>query len=84
MISALEVLETQWISAFWTPDSILFDQAFDNDIFKNCLSTYDTSCKPIPPRCQQKNVIESKHKVIRDIYLRLKVCSDPNTAISTL
>lgn len=36
------------------------------------MQTQGINGKPIPPRRHMKNVLESKHRVIRDIYLRLR------------
>eukprot|EP00171_Calliarthron_tuberculosum_P001315 IDg1315t1 len=72
MIEAIEAFESHWISAFWTPDQCLFDQAFNNDIFKNYLLKLNISPRAIPSRRHNKNVLESKHRIIRDIYIRLK------------
>ena len=33
MESVIEVLDTHWISQFWTPTAIQLDKAFGNDIF---------------------------------------------------
>lgn len=72
MKTAIPVIESQWISPFWTPKAILFDPAFDNEPFREYLGNHDIEPRPIPPRRHNKNVIESKHRIIRDIYLRLK------------
>lgn len=37
--------------------------------------------RAIPPRRYNKNVLESKHNVIRDIYLRLKPEQQPSTEV---
>ena len=78
MTEAIKVFECQWMSQFWAPKCILFDPAFDNDEFLNYAHTYDIETKPIPPRRHNKNVIESKHKIIRDIYLRIKHSNEDN------
>lgn len=59
--------ESQWI---YEPGSVHGNKVFDNDEFKNYLSIYDISFRPFPPRRNYKNVIESKHRILRDIYLR--------------
>eukprot|EP00171_Calliarthron_tuberculosum_P017605 IDg17605t1 len=69
---AIEAIESQWISPFWAPEIVLFDLAFNNTNFKKYLSSYSIEPRPIPPRRHNKNVLESKHRVIRDVYLRLK------------
>jgi len=71
MISAIEVMEGHWISQFWEPEEVQFDQAFNNDPFKEYLKMYGIYPRPVPARRHNKNVIESKHKIIRDIFLKL-------------
>ena len=36
------------------------------------LSTFDVENRPIPARRHYKNVLESKHKIIKDIFLQVK------------
>ena len=72
MKQAIASFESLWISPFWTPKTVLYDQAFENGEFKNYLESHDIEIRPIPPRRHNKNVIESKHRIIRDVYLRLK------------
>ncbi len=71
MSSVIQVIESQWISHFWAPESMQFDQAFDNSEFKRYFSSYDIECRPIPARRHNKNALESKHRIIRDILLLL-------------
>ncbi len=78
MVSAIDVLDSHWISQFWAPNSMQFDQAFDNEIFKNFLNVYGIESRPIPARRHNKNALESKHKIIRDIFIRLQSESDPS------
>ena len=72
MEEAIQQFEICWITPFWAPQYIQGDQAFNNDIFKNYLKKQGTEFRPVPPRRHSKNTIESKHRIIRDIYLRLK------------
>ncbi len=62
---------------FWASDAGLYDPAFKNDKFQSYLSKHSIEARPLPPRRHNKNVIESKHRVIRDIYIRLKAVKDP-------
>jgi len=71
MKNAMLLFESLWISAFWEPKAVQFDQAFDNSIFKTYLEKHNIEARPIPARRHNKNVLESKHKVIRDVFLRL-------------
>lgn len=72
MEHAVEVFESLWLSPFWNPHVVLCDQAFNNEIFSSFLRVDDIELRPLPPRRHNKNVLESKHKVIRDIYIRIK------------
>jgi len=76
MESSIEAFEAHWISQFWPPKDVLFDPAFDNSIFKSYTDLYDISSRPIPPRRHNKNAIESKHRIIRDIFIRIKAAND--------
>ncbi len=72
MESSINVFYSHWISHFWAPNSIQFDQAFDDDIFRNFFNLYGIEFRPITVRRHNKNVTESKHKIIRDIFIRLE------------
>ena len=71
MQEAILGIEAQWVSPFWHPHTVLFDKAFDNQEFRSYLKMSVIEPRPIPPRRHNKNVLESKHKIIRDIFLRL-------------
>jgi len=73
---SIACLEAHWISQFWPPNEILYDPAFETQMFNDYVKLYDISTRPIPPRRHNKNVIESKHRIIRDIFLRLKVTNE--------
>lgn len=64
MNSAILLFESLWISAFWEPKAAQFDQAFDNSIFTTYLEKHNIEARPIPARRHNKNVLESKHKII--------------------
>jgi len=72
MEHSIEAFESQWISQFWYPQVVIADPAFNNTLFKKYLTNCGISIRPIPPRRHSKNVLESKHRVLRDIFLRLK------------
>ena len=76
MQHAICALESQWISQFWMPGGVIFDQAFDNSMFRSYLNKCDIEPIALPPRRHNKNFLESKHKILRDIYIRLKHCND--------
>ena len=59
-----------------------FCPAFYNSEFGKYLSSLGTKLRPSAPRRHNKKAIESKHRVTRDIYIRLQA-ADPD-ADSTL
>lgn len=65
-------LQSIWFAQFWPPASIHADGAFDNDDFSKFLRRFEIDLRPVPPRRHQKNPIESRHAVIRAIYLRIR------------
>ena len=79
MIQAIPLFESLCITPFRVPEDVLFDPAFDNTDFKDCLTSHGINARPIPPRRHNKNVLESKHKIFRDVYLRLKAENEPAT-----
>ena len=72
MDSAMNALESHWISQFWVPKAVLFDQAFANEKFLSYLELHGIEPRSIPSRRHNKNVLEPKHRVIRDVFLRLR------------
>lgn len=64
--------DASWLSQFWTPAFIQADQAFVNNEFKSFVQDHGISIRPVPPRCHHKNTLESKHVMIRSIFLKLK------------
>lgn len=79
MSTAIPIFESLWVSAFWEPKVVLYGSAFDNSEFTMYLESHNIECRPLPPRRHNKNVIESKHRVIRDIFIRLKGSSNDTT-----
>ena len=69
--SAIAVLYSHWISQFWTPTAIQFGQAFYNEPFHDYLKVFGIEYRPNPARRHKKDVLESKHKVIGDMFLSL-------------
>ena len=87
MRDAIYGMETKWFSEFWPPQSIQGDKAFQAEEFKDYLKIYDISFRLVPPRRHSKNVLESKHRVLRDIYLRMKdnaVNDDPRLLVAKM
>ena len=84
MQASISTFDLHWITPFWIPQTVLFDQAFNNTEFTAYLSCLGINSRPIPPRRHNKNVIESKHRIIRDIYLRLRSATDENNTSALL
>lgn len=74
---------TTWLSPFWSSINVRGDQAFNHTEFKNFITSIGATFGPIPPRRHQKNVIESKHGIIRSIFIRLKA-DQPDADAATL
>ena len=87
LVNAISVFNSRRISEFSPPHMIQADQAFNKDEFLSYLKIYDIKLRPVPPRRHSKNVLESKHRILRDIYLRLKEDSpakDPRILVSKM
>lgn len=69
---AVIVLEASWVSQFWYTDSIRAEKAFHVGLFKDYADKLGIATHPVPPGRHSKNSIESKHNIIRSIFLRLK------------
>jgi len=82
MLDAIEVFESSWLSQFWEPEVVAFDQAFNSDIFLKFLGKYGIEARPLPSRRHNKNVLESKHRIIRDVYIRLKADAEGDPTLS--
>lgn len=61
-----------WLNPFWSPITVRGDTAFNNEQFISFIHEIGSSFGPVPPRRHQKNVIESKHGIIRSIIIRLQ------------
>lgn len=71
--------ESSWLSQFWLPDAIQADSAFAGSIFKNYLASRGIRLRLVPPRRHSRNPLESKHGIIRSIFLKL-CAAEPNTS----
>ena len=69
---AIIAFEASWVSQFWYPDSIRADKAFQVGEFKRYAEKLGIPIHPVPPGRLSKNAIESKHNIIRTVFLRLK------------
>ena len=80
MKEAITAFECTWMSELWPPGSVQGDQAFNNVEFTDYLRLNATQFRAVHPRRHSKNVLESKHRILRHTYLRLKseeATSDP-------
>lgn len=76
------MFESTWLSEFCVPKVIAFDEAFSSDLFLSFLDKYGIEKRPLPSRRHNKNVIEPKHRFIRDVYLRLKEGSKDDPTVT--
>lgn len=65
-------LVPSWASLFWALSSVLGDQAFNKDDFKDYQSRMHIKSKPIRARRHKKDVAEREHNIIRSVVLRPK------------
>ena len=82
MQSAISFLDAHWISPCRTPNAIQYDLAFNNHGFSHLLYTLYILNRPMPALGHDKNFLEPKHKIRRNIFLRIKESSETiNVAI---
>lgn len=55
---------------FWKPKRIQPEDEIQKSDFKDNLNTAGSSLENFPPDCHNKNAIDSKHRVIKDIFVR--------------
>ena len=72
---AIDHFELIWVSQNGYPKSLLADQAFITGEFKRYAESVGVNLLPVPSRRHNKNVLESKHRVLRDIFNRIKECN---------
>ena len=75
MADAIVAFDACWLSPFWAPLSLQADTAFQGNEFSSFLHDLGTELRPSPPYRHNKNALESKHRVIRDVFLRLQQAS---------
>lgn len=71
MTETIHMFEMLWVSRFGYPEAVVIDKAFDNDEFSAYIKSAGINKLSVPARRHNKNVLESKHKVLRDIFQRL-------------
>lgn len=72
--------ESSWLSQFWLPNDIQADSAFAGKIFKNYLESRGIKLRLVHPRRHSRNPLESKHGIIRSVFLKL-CAAEPNTRL---
>ncbi len=77
--SAMDAIESRWFTEFWPPQFETFDNAFSTAYFKEFLKEYGISPLVIPARRRNKLAIESKHRILRDIFVTLNN-ANPNSS----
>lgn len=71
MANSIRALESFFLSPFWIPLAVQVDNTFKKDQFRDILDEHGVKLRVVPPRRHRKNVLESKHGIIRSIVLRL-------------
>lgn len=79
--SALHALETVWLGLFWSLRSVQRDGSFRHAEFTDFLDDHRVTFRPVSFRRHYKNVLKSKHGVIRAICLRF-TSANPSMAAS--
>lgn len=69
---AIEFFESRSLSEFWPPNEVVYDRAFATELFESFLNKYRIEHTPLFAIRHNKNTIESKNRIIRDVYLSLK------------
>ena len=78
MSDAITAFEACWITPFWAPAAVQGDTPFQKSEFSKYLDAIGTDSRPAPPYRHSKQALESKHRVIRDIFIRLNVSNSSN------
>lgn len=79
--TCIKAFESAWMSCFWPPAAIQGDQAFKNEVLTTFPRDHAIEIRLTRPRRHSENVIESKHGIIRSVYLPL--CAFASTLLST-
>lgn len=83
MKQTINAFEACWASQFWIPEQIKADTAFINSEFEKYCKERHVKLSPIPPKRHSRIAIESKHGIIRSVFLKLKD-ADPSESHNTL
>ena len=81
MSEAILCFKTLWVTRYGYPEILVYDKAFNSTEFKEYLDKAGISKNVIPSGRHNKNVLESKHKVLRDTYSRLSYENDTRPEI---
>ena len=72
MDDSVMAFEACWLSQFWIPESVRADKSFLCGSFESFCDSRDIKISPVPPHRHSKNAIESKHGIIRSVFLKMK------------
>lgn len=75
--SSISAFESCWFSHFWSPVPVQVDNYFKYPAFLSMMTEHSIYFRPVSPLRQFKNVLESKHGIIRSIFLRLLTAENP-------
>lgn len=77
---AVVVSENLWIAQFCSPKNVRGDLEFQFNVLVSFFAQYNIAFAPVPPRRNYRNLIETRHGIIRAAHLCLKdaaLDSDP-------
>lgn len=67
MFDSIIGFQAYWRNQLWPSATIRIDLAFDNTELKSFCRQIGADSEPVPPSRHNKNVLESKHGIIRSI-----------------
>lgn len=68
----ISAMQKCWITHFWSPENVKGDQGYNKKKCKGYLEQVGSNFRPSPSRRPSKNSIESKQRIIKDIYIGLR------------
>lgn len=69
MNEAIVGFQSYWLNKFWPPPQMHGDQEFNTLKFRNFISPLAVELRPVPPRRHSRNPFETKHGVIKTIFI---------------
>lgn len=69
--NAIYALQIGWLTPFWIPASIRAGDGFNHTKFIYFVKSIGSQFEPILPRHHNKNVLDSKHSILRLVFIPL-------------